>query len=213
MSTAALAAVRRSQLVPVVTIRELDEIEPIATGLADGGVRCIEVTLRTAHGLEAIRRIAALGILQVGVGTVLDETSVAAAVDAGATFVVSPGFDEAVVEATLARGAAPLPGVATASELQRARRAGLDHVKLFPAAHLGGLGFVDALHQPFPDTAFLPSGGVTAETASDYLAHPAVFAVGSSWLVPSSRGADLYDEVRTRARDAAASLSGEADDG
>jgi len=213
MSATALATLRRSRLVPVVTVHDLDRVDAIATGLADGGVRCIEVTLRTALGFEAIARISGLGILQVGAGTVLDPSDVDAAVDAGATFVVSPGLDEAVLERALARGAAALPGVATASELQRARQAGLDHVKLFPAATLGGLRLVEVLHQPFPGISFLPSGGVTATTAAEYLAHPAVFAVGSSWLVPSAGHGDLYGEVRRRAEESIASLPGGVDRG
>lgn len=208
MSAPPLAALRRSRLVPVVTVHDLEEVDAIASGLADGGVGCIEITLRTPLGLEAIARVAGLGILEVGAGTVLDPTLAEAAVDAGATFVVSPGLDEPVVEAALTRGAAALPGVATASELQRARRAGLDHVKLFPASTLGGIGLVEALHHPFPGMSFLPSGGVTAQSAPGYLAHPAVFAVGSSWLVPTARDGDLYGEVRRRSADAVAALAG-----
>lgn len=201
------ADLSRSRLVPVVTVRALDEAEQIANALADGGVSCVEITMRTEHALEAIHRIAVRGNIRVGAGTVLDPASVDAAVDAGASFIVSPGFDEEVVDAARSRGAAVLPGIATASELQRARRIGLRHVKVFPIAASGGLDFLESLHHPFPDMAFMPSGGVASRTAREYLAHPAVFAVGVSWLVPPTPTADLYGEVRTRTEEALAALA------
>ncbi|WP_431075542.1 bifunctional 4-hydroxy-2-oxoglutarate aldolase/2-dehydro-3-deoxy-phosphogluconate aldolase [Microbacterium phyllosphaerae] len=207
----ALSALRESRLVPVVTIHHPSEVEPIARGLADAGIRCIEITLRSALGLFAIRQIVEASILHVGAGTVLDEESLHAAVDAGAEFAVSPGLDEGIVAAARRRGVLALPGVATATEIQRARRSGLDHVKVFPIASIGGIGAIEALHQPFAGMSFMPSGGVTAQTANDFLAHPGVFAVGSSWLVPKRRDDSLYAEVRALAEDALHALDPEGE--
>lgn len=201
-----LDVLRRSRIVPVVTVRSVDEIEPIARGLADGGVDCVEITLRTPHGLSAIRRIADERILEVGAGTVLDVDAVAVAADAGASFLVGPGFDEPVVEAAQALSLVALPGVATATELQRACLAGVDQVKLFPISTLGGVGLIDALHQPFADMSFMPSGGVTPSNAPEFLRHRAVFAVGCGWLVPRARGDDLYSLVRAAAEDSVRTL-------
>ncbi|MEO8094154.1 MAG: bifunctional 4-hydroxy-2-oxoglutarate aldolase/2-dehydro-3-deoxy-phosphogluconate aldolase, partial [Pseudolysinimonas sp.] len=120
----------------------------------------------------------------VGAGTVISTTDVAAALDAGAGFVVSPGFDDEVVAAVLMAGSAMLPGVATATEVQRAVRAGLDTVKFFPADRLGGLDTIRALAAPFPRVGFVPSGGVTGASAIDYLAHASVPAVSGSWMAP-----------------------------
>ncbi|WP_022894769.1 bifunctional 4-hydroxy-2-oxoglutarate aldolase/2-dehydro-3-deoxy-phosphogluconate aldolase [Agromyces subbeticus] len=211
--TTTLETLRSPGIVPVVTIDDPDDIDPIAAGLADGGVRAIEVTLRTMHGVEAIRRISARGDLLVGAGTVLDEKAVPAVAEAGAAFVVSPGLDAEVVDATRRAGLLPVPGVGTATEVQRAQRLGLGQVKLFPVAQLGGLAVVRALHQPFPELLFMPSGGVTAAEAGAYLNHPAVFAVGGSWLVPRGRGEDLYEQVRRRAAETVAALTLESGHG
>ena len=213
MTAATVLALRESQLVPVVTITALDEVDAIADGLVAGGVGCVEITLRTPHGVEAIRRMAARGDLVVGAGTVLDEESLHAAAEAGAAFLVSPGLDERLVRSAGERGLLPLPGVATATEVQHARRIGLRHVKLFPISTLGGASLVEALHPPFPEMSFMPSGGVTSESAPRYLAHPAVFAVGASWLVRTSSGEGLAERVSGLSRDSVRSLARAADDG
>jgi 2-dehydro-3-deoxyphosphogluconate aldolase / (4S)-4-hydroxy-2-oxoglutarate aldolase len=150
---------------------------------AEGGISTVEITLRTPAGLTALRRIAKRTDLIVGAGTVLNAGQVDAAVDAGAQFIVSPGFSAPVVERAGDLGVLVLPGIATPSELQAAVNAGLSAVKLFPAAQLGGTSMIDALTGPFPDVRFFPSGGITTATASRYLDHPAVFAIGVSWLI------------------------------
>lgn len=178
-------AVERIGIVPVVVIDDEDAAPELAAALTAGGIGCAEITLRTRAGIGAITRIAqsAPGFL-VGAGTVLDADDVDRVADAGARFVVSPGLDPAVVTRALELGLEALPGVATASELQHARRLGLSRVKFFPAGQLGGLATIEALAAPFPDMRFLPSGGVGPQNAAAYLASPAVFAVSGSWMVP-----------------------------
>lgn len=179
----ALDEITRIGVVPVITIDDASRAVDLASALAAGGIDCAEVTLRTPAGLAAIAAIAAaLPTFTIGAGTVITPADVDRVTDAGAQFVVSPGFDEAVVDRARELGALPVPGVATATEVQRALRAGLDHLKLFPAAQLGGRAMVDALAAPFPSLRLLPSGGVTAENAADYAASPAVFAVSGSWM-------------------------------
>lgn len=173
-------------VIPVVVADRSDIAADLAHALDAGGIACAEITLRTPHALELLAAMIAgapRGFV-VGAGTVLDEEQVDRAADAGATFIVSPGYDPAVVDRARIRGLAVLPGVATASEVQRARRDGLDAVKLFPADRLGGLAMIDALAAVFPGTGFVPSGGVGPDNAAAYLAHSAVPAVSGSWLAP-----------------------------
>ncbi|WP_227000562.1 bifunctional 4-hydroxy-2-oxoglutarate aldolase/2-dehydro-3-deoxy-phosphogluconate aldolase [Protaetiibacter intestinalis] len=182
-----MSTLERIGIVPVVVLDDPDAGPDLAAALAAGGIGCAEITLRTPAGIPAIARISAAdpGFL-VGAGTVLEPRQVDEVADAGARFVVSPGLDPEIVERALARGLEVLPGVATASEVQRALRLGLDRVKFFPAEVLGGRAAIEALSGPFPGMRFLPSGGVTAANAADYLATPAVFAVSGSWMVPRS---------------------------
>jgi 2-dehydro-3-deoxyphosphogluconate aldolase/(4S)-4-hydroxy-2-oxoglutarate aldolase len=194
-------------IVPVITIDDPADAEPLAAALVAGGLPAAEITFRTPAGEAAIRAIAGRSDLVLGAGTVLTPAQVDRAHGAGATFVVSPGLDDTVVERALELGLVVLPGVATASELQAALRLGLSAVKLFPAAQLGGLAAVSAYSAPFPDVRFMPSGGITAENAAGYLEHPAVFAVGSGWIAPRdliNRGS--FDVIEQNCRDAVASL-------
>lgn len=177
--------VERIGIVPVVVLDDADAGPDLAAALEEGGIGCAEITLRTPAGIDAIARIAAsTPDFLVGAGTVLEVDEVDRVADAGARFVVSPGLDPAVVERALDLGLEVLPGVATASEVQQARRLGLRRVKFFPAGQLGGLATIEALAAPFTDMRFLPSGGVGLQNAADYLASPAVFAVSGSWMVP-----------------------------
>ncbi|MFE7843613.1 bifunctional 4-hydroxy-2-oxoglutarate aldolase/2-dehydro-3-deoxy-phosphogluconate aldolase [Microbacterium sp. NPDC057407] len=196
-----------SPLIPVVVIDDAADAPAVAAALIRGGIHCAEITLRTAVGLEAIRAVATEiepGFL-VGAGTVLDVDQCDAAVDAGASFVVSPGLDPAIVERARDRGIPVLPGVATATEVQHARRLGLHAVKFFPADRLGGLATVEALAAPFADMGFVPSGGVTAANLGDYLAHPAVPAVSGSWMVARSLIARRdFDRIEALSREAVA---------
>jgi 2-dehydro-3-deoxyphosphogluconate aldolase/(4S)-4-hydroxy-2-oxoglutarate aldolase len=171
------------RLVPVVSLDDEASIEPLAEALVDGGCHVIEVTLRSPVAVAAIARAAAHCDLVVGAGTVLTVSQVDAVVHAGARFVVSPGLDERVVERCQELDVPVLPGIATPSELQRALSLGVDLVKLFPAEAIGGIALLRALAAPFPEVAFVPTGGITADNLPRYLAEPAVAAVGGSWMV------------------------------
>ncbi|NQX26143.1 bifunctional 4-hydroxy-2-oxoglutarate aldolase/2-dehydro-3-deoxy-phosphogluconate aldolase [Microbacteriaceae bacterium VKM Ac-2854] len=173
-----------SRIVPVVVIDDAAHARGIVDALSSGGIGSAEITLRTSAGLEALAAAAEHPTAVVGAGTVLSAEQVDRCVDAGAQFIVSPGLDVAVVERALEHGILPLPGIATASELQLALSLGLTAVKLFPVELLGGVRAVDALAAPFPDVEFFPSGGVSAANAGEYLRRSSVLAVGGSWMVP-----------------------------
>lgn len=192
---------------PVVVIDDAARAPELIAALAAGGIHCAEITLRTPVGVHAIAAVAETAGFVVGAGTVLSVDDLERSVDAGARFVVSPGLDEQLVERALELGVAVLPGVATASEVQRAVRAGLDTVKFFPADRLGGLGTIAALAAPFAGVGFVPSGGVSLANAAEYLAHPAVPAVSGSWMV----GRDLirdgdFATVERLSREAVAAI-------
>ena len=171
-------------VVPVVVVDDSAVAIDLVAALKAGGISCAEITLRTPAGIASIAAVAEIPDFVVGAGTVLNAAQVDECADAGARFVVSPGFDDEVVERAQGRGLAVIPGIATATELQRAAKAGLKAVKFFPADRLGGLPAIAALAGPFPEMKFMPSGGVTLENFASYLEHPAVFAVGGSWMVP-----------------------------
>ncbi|MFN0184979.1 MAG: bifunctional 4-hydroxy-2-oxoglutarate aldolase/2-dehydro-3-deoxy-phosphogluconate aldolase [Aquabacterium sp.] len=172
-------------VIPVIVIERLADAVPMARALLDGGVRVLEVTLRTEAALPAIAAIAAaLPDAIVGAGTVCGPDDVDAAARAGARFIVSPGFAISVSRACIDRGLALLPGVATAGEVMAARAAGHRLLKFFPAVPAGGIPMLKALGGPFPDVSFCPTGGLTAETAASFLALPNVPVCGGSWLTP-----------------------------
>jgi 2-dehydro-3-deoxyphosphogluconate aldolase/(4S)-4-hydroxy-2-oxoglutarate aldolase len=152
--------------------------------LIGGGLPVAEVTLRTPAALDVIRVLAERGDILVGAGTVLSPAQVDQAVDAGATFIVSPGLSHAVVERCHERGVLPLPGAVTATEVQAALELGLDTVKFFPAESAGGPRAITALAAPFAGISFIPTGGISAANVDSYLALPSVAAVGGSWMVP-----------------------------
>lgn len=193
-----------ARVVPVLTVTSAAMAEPLADALADAGLRCAEVTLRAPEAEEILAAMAAHGGLTVGAGTVLSPEQAHRAVAAGAAFLVSPGFDADLVAACRALDTPIIPGIATATELMRAQRAGVDTVKLFPAEPLGGLATLKALAAPFPNVRFMPTGGIGADQAAAYLAHPSVLAVGGSWIAPLDllqRGD--YQQIRTLAAHAA----------
>ncbi|WP_426517023.1 bifunctional 4-hydroxy-2-oxoglutarate aldolase/2-dehydro-3-deoxy-phosphogluconate aldolase [Diaminobutyricibacter sp. McL0618] len=195
-------------IVPVIVIDDAAQAVDLVGALLGGGIACAEITFRTTAAVDAIRATSSIAGFTVGAGTVLTTDDVDRAADAGARFVVSPGFAQDVVERSLERGLEVLPGVATATEVMRAARIGISRVKFFPAAQLGGPAAIAALSGPFPDATFLPSGGVTAENASDYLAVPAVFAVSGSWMATRALIADgAFTEIERRSRESVEKLS------
>jgi 2-dehydro-3-deoxyphosphogluconate aldolase/(4S)-4-hydroxy-2-oxoglutarate aldolase len=170
------------RIIPVIVIDDAGMAPDVAAALAAGGIGCAEITLRTPAGLASIAAVAGAADFIVGAGTVVTLDQLDACVDAGARFIVSPGLDEELVAAAHSRDVAVLPGVATATELQRALRAGVEVVKFFPADRLGGLPTIAALAAPFGSARFVPSGGVGAENIREYLAHPAIHSVSGSWM-------------------------------
>ncbi|GLY20350.1 bifunctional 4-hydroxy-2-oxoglutarate aldolase/2-dehydro-3-deoxy-phosphogluconate aldolase [Micromonospora sp. NBRC 101691] len=175
---------RTNRLVPVVVLDDAAHAEPLADALATGGLPVAEVTFRTPAAAEAIARMAAHGGVTVGAGTVTTVDQVDQAVRAGARFVVSPGFSAAVVRRCQEHGIFVLPGASTATEVMTALDAGVDVLKFFPAGTSGGAPAVAALSAPFPQVRFVPTGGIDADSAADYLRLPSVLAVGGSWMVP-----------------------------
>jgi 2-dehydro-3-deoxyphosphogluconate aldolase / (4S)-4-hydroxy-2-oxoglutarate aldolase len=176
-------AIGAARLLPVVVLEDASSAEPLAAALTAGGLRSVEVTFRTDAAAEAIRIMAENPELLVGAGTVLTPAQVDAAVEAGAKFVVSPGFSPAVVARCQEAGVPVYPGAATATEIQMALDAGLSIVKFFPAEQLGGAKMIKALAAPFRSVRFIPTGGVNTGNLPDYLALKAVFAVGGTWMV------------------------------
>ncbi|RKN45390.1 bifunctional 4-hydroxy-2-oxoglutarate aldolase/2-dehydro-3-deoxy-phosphogluconate aldolase [Micromonospora endolithica] len=199
------------RVLPVVVLDDARHADALGDALVKGGLAAVEVTLRTPAGLAAIAKLAARGDLTVGAGTVLDAAQAGRAVAAGARFVVTPGFAPAVVDACRTAGVPVVPGAATATEIQMALDAGLDTVKFFPARQLGGVEMIKALAAPFRGVRFIPTGGITPDVIADYLAVPAVLAVGASWIVAAELIADEdWDEITARTRQALASAGGAA---
>ena len=174
---------RLGPLLPVVVIDDAATARPLAEALRDGGIRHIEVTLRTPAALDALRAMAMVDGVTVGAGTVLTTDQADAATAAGASFLVSPGWNPALGEHMRRNELSWIPGVATPSEAMAARAAGFSRLKLFPITLLGGTAFVDALAAVLPDVAFAPSGGIRVDQARDYLSRPSVETVGGSWMV------------------------------
>jgi 2-dehydro-3-deoxyphosphogluconate aldolase/(4S)-4-hydroxy-2-oxoglutarate aldolase len=173
-------------VIPALTIERLADAAPLARALVEGGLKPLEVTLRTQCALEAIGVIAreVPGAI-VGAGTVLNAGDFEAAVRAGARFIVTPGITDALIAAARSDGTAFLPGVATASEVMRGLDAGFSRFKFFPAESVGGIGALKALYGPLAACRFCPTGGVTAATAQAWLALPNVPCVGGSWVAPA----------------------------
>lgn len=195
-----------SPVMPVVTIEDAATAPDLARALVRGGIRVIEITLRTSQALRAIESIAAqVPEICVGVGTVMSPTDLNLAAEAGATFAISPGATRELLEAGANFRIPYLPAVATASELMSALVAGYRHFKLFPANVAGGIGALKGFYGPFPEARFCPTGGVTLQTAGSYLELPNVLCVGGSWLTPGEAvKARDWGRIEALAREAAA---------
>ena len=181
-----LDLVQHGPVIPVIVIQRLADAVPLAQALVAGGVRVLEVTMRTPVALAAIEAIArAVPDAIVGAGTIRSAADARAAKDAGSLFGVSPGYTAAVGAACRDAGLPLLPGVATAGEVMAAQADGLSFLKFFPATAAGGIPMLKALAGPFPDVVFCPTGGITPETAPQFLALPNVKVCGGSWLTPA----------------------------
>lgn len=173
-------------VIPVIVLQRLEDAVPLARALVAGGVRVLEVTLRTPVALAAIERIVReVPEALVGAGTVRSAADAQAAAAAGCRFAVSPGYTESVGRACRALGLPLLPGVASASEVMQAQDGGYGFLKFFPASAAGGVPMLKALAGPFPDVLFCPTGGLTPATVPEYLALPNVPVCGGSWLTPA----------------------------
>lgn len=175
------------ELAPVIPVLVVDRVEdavPVARALVAGGLRALEVTLRTGAAIEVIREMSRVEGAVVGAGTVVNAEQLDAAVAAGARFIVSPGLTETMGRAMAAGNIPWLPGIATAGDIMRGMDLGLSRFKFFPAETSGGIAALKALAAPFYDASFCPTGGITEASAPDWLAQPFVKCVGGSWVVP-----------------------------
>lgn len=191
---------RTSAVIPVLVIDDAATARPLAQALVAGGLKVLEVTLRTPAALDAIREMKQVTGAIVGAGTVVSTDQFAQVMDAGAEFIVSPGLTDRLGSAIVESGVPFLPGVATAGDIMRGYDLGLRHFKFFPAETSGGIKALKALAAPFHEAQFCPTGGITPATAPDWLATDRVLCVGGSWVTP--KGAS-YDEVEQLARGAA----------
>ena len=193
-------------VIPVIVVDRVADAVPLAQALVDGGVRVLEVTLRTPVALASIEAMArAVPSAIVGAGTVRGVADVRAARDAGCSFAVSPGYTPEVGRACREAGLPLLPGVATASEVMLANADGYTFLKFFPAVAAGGIAMLKSLAGPFPDVAFCPTGGITLDTAPQFLGLPNVKVCGGSWLTPADAvKAGDWARITRLAREAAA---------
>lgn len=193
-------------VIPVIVLQDVAHAVPMARALVEGGVRVLEVTLRTPVALACMEAIArAVPEAIVGAGTLRTVADVRAARDAGCRFGVSPGYTLEIGAACREAHIPLLPGVATASEVMAANADGLAFLKFFPATAAGGVPMLKALAGPFPDVVFCPTGGITVETAPQFLALPNVRVCGGSWLTPADAlAAGDWDRITRLAREAAA---------
>lgn len=174
---------RTAPVIPVLVIEDAAHAQPIAQALVAGGLRVLEVTLRTAAALDVIREMKKVEGAIVGAGTVLNEADLRASLDAGAEFIVSPGLTEPLGKAAVASGIPFLPGTANAGDVMRGLDLGLTHFKFFPAEASGGIAALKAIAAPFGMAKFCPTGGISLATAPNWLAVEPVLCVGGSWVV------------------------------
>jgi 2-dehydro-3-deoxyphosphogluconate aldolase / (4S)-4-hydroxy-2-oxoglutarate aldolase len=189
-------------VIPVLVIEDAAYARPIAAALVAGGLRVLEVTLRTAAGLDAITEMKKVPGAIVGAGTVVDIPGLESAIAAGAEFIVSPGLTDNLGKAAVAKGIPFLPGIANAGDIMRGLDLGLTHFKFFPAEANGGLPALKSLIGPFGQCKFCPTGGIKQETAADWLAVPEILCVGGSWLVGKGTPDVVAIEAAARAASA-----------
>lgn len=200
---------RMGPVIPVVIIEDIDHAIPLADALAEGGINVIEVTLRSEVALDCIAAIAhQRPDMTLGAGTILTPGQMQAAKDAGADFAVSPGAYPELVKSATESNLPLLPGAATASEMMALMADGITAMKFFPASVAGGAAYLQALASPLAGAIFCPTGGISPQTAPDWLALPNVICVGGSWVAPKDLlAADDFDAITARAR-ACADLAG-----
>lgn len=193
---------RAAPVIPVIVINDVAHAIPLAEALVAGGLPALEVTLRTPQALDAIRAMKQVDGAIVGAGTVINQSDLEAALDAGSEFIVSPGLTPALAQAAIQHDAAFLPGIANAGDIMMGLDLGLTHFKFFPAMAAGGLPALKALAAPFGKCKFCPTGGISLANASEWLAFDPVLCVGGSWVAP--KGAPDVAKIEAMAREASA---------
>ena len=208
MSSSIETIMRTAPVIPVLVIEDIEHALPLAEALVAGGLKVLEVTLRTPCALDAIKVMRQVPGAIVGAGTVLNPRDLQASIDAGSEFIVSPGLTAALGEAAVASGIPFLPGTANAADIMLGMDLGLSRFKFFPAEASGGTAALKAIAAPFGAARFCPTGGITLATAPTYLALDAVLCVGGSWMLPKSAfdGAKVDTAVIQAAAQAAAAL-------
>ena len=196
------AIMRTAPVIPVIVIDDVAQAKPVAEALVEGGLKVLEVTLRTPQALDAIAAMREVEGAIVGAGTVLNPANLGDALAAGSEFIVSPGLTEPLGRAAVESGIPFLPGIANSGDIMRGMDMGLSHFKFFPAEASGGLSALKALAGPFGEARFCPTGGGSQTSAPDWLAHPSVLCVGGSWIIP--KGPLDTAEITRRAREASA---------
>lgn len=197
------ATLQKMKVIPVVKIDKASDSKPLCEALVKGGLPCAEITFRTAAAAEAIKAASKVPGMLVGAGTVLTVEQVQQAMDAGATFIVSPGFSAKVVEYCNVHNIPVYPGVCTPTEIQMALEHDLKVVKFFPAENYGGVKTLKSLTPVYGGLKFIPTGGITLANIKEYLALPSVLACGGSWLVTSELiGSGKFGEIEKLAREA-----------
>jgi 2-dehydro-3-deoxyphosphogluconate aldolase/(4S)-4-hydroxy-2-oxoglutarate aldolase len=194
-----------SPVIPVMVINQLEQAVPLANALVEGGLKVLEITLRTPIALEAIKKIKAeVPEAIVGTGTVINLETLEQALDVGSEFLVSPGVTENLIDAVLRTSIPILPGVTSPSEVMRLMEKGITQMKFFPAEAAGGIPMLKSIGGPLPQVTFCPTGGINPKNAADYLALKNVTCVGGSWMAPSDLvDAGDWDEITRRAKQAA----------
>ena len=191
-------------VIPVVKIDNAEDAVPLAKALKEGGLSCAEITYRTDAAEEAIRRISKeFPDFFVAAGTVLTKEQADSAINAGASFLVSPGLNPEIVKYCAQKGYPIIPGVATPSEVEMAMSLGLTYLKFLPAEAAGGVKMIKAMSAPYTKVKFMPTGGVSTKNLADYLACKCVYACGGSWMVPADKIADgKFDEIKEMTKEA-----------
>ncbi|OAI16317.1 keto-deoxy-phosphogluconate aldolase [Methylomonas lenta] len=206
MSVSIKEVMTTSPVMPVMVINQIEHAVPLARALVEGGLKVLEITLRTSVALECIRRIKAeVPDAIVGAGTIINTQTLHQAIDAGAQFIVSPGITDSLLDASLTCGVPVLPGVITPSEVMRLLEKGITAMKFFPAEAAGGIPMLKSIGGPLPQIMFCPTGGVNLNNATDYLALSNVACVGGSWMAPADLvDAENWAEITRRAVEATA---------
>ena len=201
--SAILDQIEKMRVVPVVAIENAQDTMQLADMLIEGGLPCAEITFRTAAAVDAMRIMAQRGDILVGAGTVLKVNQVKAAVDVGAQFMVSPGFNPKVVGYCVENNITVTPGISTPSDIEAALEFGLEALKFFPAEAFGGLKTLKAMSGPYGAVKFIPTGGISPNNLVDYLQFPKTLACGGTWIAKSNLISEgHFDQILSNAREA-----------